>query len=69
MLDLIPKQDVKGGRRQLLFGASEDNTHNKPNKGKVKCNGGGRCQDSRLRDEPQSITQCRDSHFTIRRAT
>jgi len=37
--DLIPKQDVKGGR-QLLFGASEDNTHNKPNTGKVKCNDG-----------------------------
>ena len=37
--DLIPKQDVKGGR-QLLFGVSETTQHNKPNKGKLKCNGG-----------------------------
>jgi hypothetical protein len=32
--DLIPKQDVKGGR-QLPFGATETNKNNKPNQGKV----------------------------------
>jgi len=47
--DLIPKQDIKGGR-QVPFGATETTQTTNPTKKKQNATEGHRCQHNRLRE-------------------